>query len=60
MANDYDAHATVTLVEDPYQDMLKELRETHGDEIDTYLRELIRDAIHESYKQLDDESDAHS
>jgi hypothetical protein len=38
----------------PYQSMLSDLRDAHGDEIDNHLRDLVRDAVHESYKQLDD------
>jgi hypothetical protein len=40
-------------VEGLYQQMLTELRDEHGDEIDAHIRDLVRDAIHESYKELD-------
>jgi hypothetical protein len=38
-----------------YQEMLDELREEHGAEIDYHIRDQIRDVIHESYKELDGE-----
>jgi hypothetical protein len=41
------------MIGEPYNEMLIELREAHGDEIDTHIRDLIKDAIHESYKELD-------
>lgn len=40
---------------DVYQEMLDELREEHGAEIDYHIRDQIRDVIHESYKELDGE-----
>jgi hypothetical protein len=37
----------------PYEEMLKELRDEHGTEIDLHIQDHIRDVIHESYKELD-------
>jgi hypothetical protein len=45
----------IELPSEPYQEMLHELRQHHGDEIDAYLLELVRDGVHESYKELDGE-----
>jgi hypothetical protein len=42
----------ITLVSEPYKEMLDELRQHHGDDIDAHLRGLVRDGIHESYKEL--------
>jgi hypothetical protein len=42
-------------VGEPYQEMLRELRAHHGADIDAHLRGLVRDGIHESYKELDAE-----
>jgi hypothetical protein len=50
-----DDAASVEIVETPYQAMLSELRDVHGDEIDDHLRDLLRDAVHESFKQLDED-----
>jgi hypothetical protein len=50
-----DDAVSVEIVEPPYQMMLDELRDMHGDEIDDHLRDLLRDAVHESYKQLDED-----
>jgi len=35
-----------------HEGMLTQLRETHGEEIDTHLRERVEAEIHESYQQL--------
>jgi hypothetical protein len=53
MAGDDDDAVSVEIVAPPYQAMLDELRDVHGDEIDDHLRDLLRDAVHESFKQLD-------
>jgi hypothetical protein len=47
-----DDTATV-VIEPPYIDMLHELREEHGSAIDDHIQTVVRDAIHESYKELD-------
>jgi hypothetical protein len=44
---------TVARMGAPYKQMLDELRDEHGDDIDAHLHDLVRDAIHESYKELD-------
>jgi hypothetical protein len=36
----------------PYKQMLHELRDEHGENIDSHIRSLVQDAIHESYKEL--------
>jgi hypothetical protein len=36
-----------------YREMLDELRDEHGSEIDYHIRDQIRDVVHESYKELD-------
>jgi hypothetical protein len=45
---DDDIQITITA---PYSEMMQELRDEHGDEIDAHIHDLIRDSIHESYKQ---------
>jgi hypothetical protein len=40
-------------IESPYTIMFHELREEHGESIDAHLKAVLRDAVHESYKELD-------
>jgi hypothetical protein len=42
-------------IEHVYREMLEELRDEHGAEVDYHIRNQIRDVIHESYKELDTE-----
>jgi len=37
---------------EPHEQMLEDLREQHGGEIDVHLRQIVEAEIHESYQQL--------
>jgi len=37
---------------DPHDKMVERLRDEHGDDIDSYLRQRVEAEIHESYQQL--------
>jgi len=37
---------------DPHEQMLEDLRQQHGGEIDVHLRQIVEAEIHESYQQL--------
>jgi len=39
---------------EPHEQMLEQLREQHGAEIDVFLRERVESEIHESFQQLRD------
>jgi hypothetical protein len=39
---------------EPHEQMLEQLREQHGGEIDVFLRERVESEIHESFQQLRD------
>jgi len=36
----------------PHSEMLETLRETHGDDIDAHLRQVVEAEIHESFQEL--------
>jgi hypothetical protein len=47
-------HDPVTVeIESPYSTMIHDLREEHGEAIDAHLQTVLKDAVHESYKELD-------
>jgi len=37
---------------EPHEQMVKRLREAHGEEIELHLRQVVESEIHESYQQL--------
>jgi hypothetical protein len=39
------------VLSNPHEEMLAELREAHGGEIDAHLREIIEGEIHKSFQQ---------
>jgi hypothetical protein len=43
------------IISPPYQEMLNELREVHGDEIDVHIKQILESSIHESYQELQSE-----
>jgi hypothetical protein len=47
-------HGSVTVeIEPPYSTMIHDLREEHGEAIDAHLQAVLKDAVHESYKELE-------
>jgi uncharacterized protein (DUF2267 family) len=49
-----DEGAAIELTEAPYREMLAALRAEHGEEVDAHLREILRDSVHNSFKELRD------
>jgi len=40
------------VLSEPHEQMLEDLRQQHGGEIDVHLRQIVEAEIHESYQQL--------